>query len=125
MEHTGLEKFEREFRLWQEKIPAIGQVVWGHTGKDGEEVVLEHADGLLCCIVAVDVWRDQLVAAFVCCDSMLEGDASFIVEDVHGGCAVGCDMVIVDVMYAAMQCMSCLEGKGHTRWHWWHCGGQP
>jgi len=47
-------------------------------------VILEGANGALCCIAPVDVRRNKLDQAAVCGDGMLETTTCFIVQNVDG-----------------------------------------
>ena len=54
---AGAQKIEGELRLGKEQIPMIFWIVGGCTGKDGKEVVFEHADATFSCVAPMDVWR--------------------------------------------------------------------
>lgn len=86
---------------------------WHRPGQDGKEVVLEHADGALCSIAVVDVWRDQLVGAVIGCD----GGAGFVVKNVDGRQATIGGKMLVDVFEGGDAVGIMLGGNGVDKDH--------
>ncbi len=58
--------------------------------QDGNEVIFEGLDGLLCTVAAVVVWRDELVGNLVGFDCVLEFVGALVVENVLRGGDASC-----------------------------------
>jgi hypothetical protein len=95
-----MEKIEGEFILWQKKIPKVWWKGGIDTGKNCQEVVLEHANSAFILVLAMHVQWDKLEFCIP-----LEGDcflvcrAGLVVKnlEVHGEspCCQACHNVIV------------------------------
>ena len=64
------EQMEGEFRLWEEQVPSIRREGGCGARKDGQEVVLERADGPLRRIMSVDMGGNKLESAMVSLDGL-------------------------------------------------------
>ena len=60
-----------------------------NTSKDGQEVILESANGMLCCIAAIDLWWNKLVFATIVGDDLAKGGTGFIVHNVDDRSSIG------------------------------------
>ena len=72
-------------------------IVWGCTGKDVKEVILEGVYNMFSFVALMDMWRHQLEGAFISPDGTLESSTDFVVQDVEYGCTVGCIEMVVEV----------------------------
>ncbi len=87
-------------------------IVWGCTGKDVKEVILESVDNTFSFVALMDVWRHQLEGAFISPDGTLESSTDFVVQDVEYGCTVGCIEMVVEVRVGGDAMGVVFGGKG-------------
>ncbi len=102
-----MEDIEGKFSLWEKEVPKVRWKGCINAGQDCQEVVLECANGALCPIAAIHVWRDELEGGIP-----LEGDcffisgAGFVIQDLEinieptgrqttHDCVIGCNAVAV------------------------------
>ena len=75
--------------MQEEEIPPVLWKGGRRAGKNGQEMILECADGMFSCIAAVDMRWHELVAAAIVCNSLAEHATAFIVHNVDGGWLAG------------------------------------
>ncbi len=68
-----MEEIEGKLSFWEKEVPKVRWKGRINAGQDCQEVVLERANGALCLIAAMHVWRDKLEGGVP-----LEGDCFFI-----------------------------------------------
>ena len=68
-----MEEIEGKLSFWEKEVPKVRWKGRINAGQDCQEVVLERANGALCLIAAMHVWRDELEVGIP-----LEGDGFFI-----------------------------------------------
>ncbi len=80
---SGLsEEIESKFSLWENEDPKVRWKGCINTGQDYQEVVLKHANGALCLIVAMHVWRDKLEGGVPLeSDCFFISGAGFVIQD--------------------------------------------
>jgi hypothetical protein len=76
-----MEKIERELSLWQKKVQKVQWKGGVNTGKNCQEVVLEHTNSMFSSVLAMHVRWDKLEFCIP-----LEGDHCFLVF--HAGFVV-------------------------------------
>ncbi len=104
-----MEEIEGKFSLREKEVPKVRWKGRINANQDCQEVVLERANGVLCPIAAMHVWREKLEGGVP-----LEGDcffisrAGFVIQDLEinreptsrqtsHDCVVGCDAVAVNL----------------------------
>ena len=108
----GPEEVKCEFRLGQQQIPAVaGERRW-ETVQNGEDVVLEGANGTFCCITAMDTRWHKLECAVIVCDGLAEGGTGFVIHGVQVGGLVGKLKARVDGVIGSNAVHISFGGKG-------------
>ncbi len=68
-----MEEVQCEFRLGDKEVPTVCGERRGCSSEYRQKVILEGADGSLCCIASMDIGRDELEFALVVGYRTLEG----------------------------------------------------
>jgi hypothetical protein len=78
--------------LREKEVPKVGWKGRIYAGQDCQEVVLECANGVLCPIAAMHVWRDQLKGGIpLKGDGFFIREAGFVIKDLEiNGEPTGC-----------------------------------
>ncbi len=84
VEHGLPEEIECEFSLWEQGVPKFGWKGCIDAGQDCQEVVLEYANGALCPIAVMHVWRDHLEGGVLLkSDGFFISGAGFVIQDLE------------------------------------------
>ncbi len=110
------EKVECELCLRQELVPEVVGEGFADAGQNREEVGFEGSDGTLGKVVAMNVWRHELVGSFpIICDGTNELCASFIVMDMVTHSVPMCLKTGHEMHVGWNACLSLRVWKGSTR----------